>query len=94
MGEHGKGTIRPRTAIVQRTLPHYRFPTFDVLLRAAAPGSLLIRGDVRTMRQHKQTAYAGDVPAGCFAPRPGVRAGSCSPTPARIGFCNLSRDGR
>ena len=80
MGEHGKATIPSRIAIVQRTLPHYRFPTFDALLRAAAPGSLLIHGDVRSMRQPKQTAYAGDVPAGRFAPRPCLRCGPDEPT--------------
>lgn len=79
MGEHGKVTIRPRTAIVQRPLPHYRIPTFDALLRAATPGSLLIHGDVRSMRQHKQTAYTGDAPAGRFAPRPCLRCGPDEP---------------
>jgi glycosyltransferase involved in cell wall biosynthesis len=46
-----------RLAIVQRTLPRYRLVIFERLLAAAAPGSILIHGRVRSKRQPKQSAY-------------------------------------
>ena len=61
MSRRGKATIPSRIAIVQRTLPHYRVPTFDALMRIAAPGSVLLHGDVKSMLQPKQTAFDGHV---------------------------------
>ncbi|MEK9643955.1 MAG: glycosyltransferase family 4 protein [Alphaproteobacteria bacterium] len=57
------GTLIPWCiAIVQRTLPRYRIPTFNALISAAAPGSLLLHGRVRSTRQPKQNAFLEPVP--------------------------------
>lgn len=51
-----------RVAVVQRTLPRYRIPTYRALIDAAAPGSIVLHGRVQSSAQPKQNAFLGNVP--------------------------------
>lgn len=50
-----------RVAIVQRTFPRYRIPTYETLIGASAPGSVLLHGKVHSAKQPKQNAFLGPV---------------------------------
>ncbi|MEX2454649.1 MAG: glycosyltransferase family 4 protein [Rhodospirillaceae bacterium] len=67
-----------RVAVVQRTLPRYRIPSYGAIIDAAAPGSIVLHGRVQSKRQPKQNAWLEPVP---FA----RRALTCWSVALRIG---------